>query len=84
MTALQSAEGSPSALSYSYPPGCEQPPLCPVPVEALTEQYNFPLDPSPMAPPAPEGDAGAELQGSVLDTEMMETVDSQHGFVLVN
>ncbi|XP_059187422.1 serine/threonine-protein kinase SIK2 isoform X2 [Centropristis striata] len=25
-----------------------------------------------------------DLQGSLLDTEMMETVDSQHGFVLVN
>lgn len=25
-----------------------------------------------------------ELQGSLLDSEMMETVDSQHGFVLVN
>lgn len=25
-----------------------------------------------------------ELQSSLLDSEMMETVDSQHGFVLVN
>lgn len=25
-----------------------------------------------------------ELQNSLLDSEMMETVDSQHGFVLVN
>uniref|UniRef100_A0A8C6T8M0 non-specific serine/threonine protein kinase n=1 Tax=Neogobius melanostomus TaxID=47308 RepID=A0A8C6T8M0_9GOBI len=84
MTPLQLVEGSPSALGYSYPPGCEQPPLCPVSVEALTEQYNFPLDPGLMPPPAHEGDPGAELQGAVLDTEMMETVDSQHGFVLVN
>lgn len=31
-----------------------------------------------------EGLALPELQGSLLDSEMMETVDSQHGFVLVN
>ncbi|XP_071756747.1 serine/threonine-protein kinase SIK2 [Centroberyx gerrardi] len=31
-----------------------------------------------------EGLALPELQSSLLDSEMMETVDSQHGFVLVN
>uniref|UniRef100_UPI0037E8F140 serine/threonine-protein kinase SIK2 n=1 Tax=Semicossyphus pulcher TaxID=241346 RepID=UPI0037E8F140 len=31
-----------------------------------------------------EGLGLPELQGSLLDSEMMETVDSQHGFVLVN
>ncbi len=68
----------------------------------LSEQYEFPLDPALLPPPAPgEAEAGAaagvlagqghsdslglhELQGSLLDSEMMETVDSQHGFVLVN
>uniref|UniRef100_A0A3B4A3Q7 non-specific serine/threonine protein kinase n=1 Tax=Periophthalmus magnuspinnatus TaxID=409849 RepID=A0A3B4A3Q7_9GOBI len=72
-----------SALGYSYHPGCEQP-LCPMSAEALTEQYDFPLETCPMPPSAPEGDPAAELQASILDTEMMETVDSQHGFVLVN
>ncbi|KAF7666659.1 hypothetical protein LDENG_00097620 [Lucifuga dentata] len=32
----------------------------------------------------PAGLALPELQSSLLDSEMMETVDSQHGFVLVN
>ncbi|CAJ1065473.1 serine/threonine-protein kinase SIK2 [Xyrichtys novacula] len=31
-----------------------------------------------------EGMGQSDLQGSLLDSEMMETVDSQHGFVLVN
>lgn len=31
-----------------------------------------------------EGVALPDLQSSLLDSEMMETVDSQHGFVLVN
>uniref|UniRef100_A0AAV2J3N8 Uncharacterized protein n=2 Tax=Knipowitschia caucasica TaxID=637954 RepID=A0AAV2J3N8_KNICA len=68
-----------SALSYSYPTSCE-PALCPGSSEALTEHYHFPLEPCPMPPSAHEG----ELQASILDTEMMETVDPQHGFVLVN
>ncbi|KAM9734105.1 serine/threonine-protein kinase SIK2 isoform 1-T1 [Menidia menidia] len=35
-------------------------------------------------PGPPDGLGMPELQGSLLDSEMMETVDSQHGFVLVN
>lgn len=31
-----------------------------------------------------EGPGIPELQGSLVDSEMMETMDSQHGFVLVN
>ncbi|CDQ62157.1 unnamed protein product [Oncorhynchus mykiss] len=64
------------------------------PQEALyPEQYEFPLEPGQPHPPGPgeapvagyEGLAlPAELQDSFLDSEMMETVDSQHGFVLVN
>uniref|UniRef100_A0A1A8C955 non-specific serine/threonine protein kinase n=2 Tax=Nothobranchius kadleci TaxID=1051664 RepID=A0A1A8C955_NOTKA len=81
-----------SSLSFSYPTGCE--PLGP---ETLPlDQYEFPMNPALLPPPAP-GEAGVlggsgqpdtlgmpELQGSLLDSEMMETVDSQHGFVLVN
>ncbi|KAK7882564.1 hypothetical protein WMY93_028738 [Mugilogobius chulae] len=72
-----------SSLGYSYPSGCEQT-LCPVSTDTLTEQYDFQLEPCPMPTSAPEGDSATELQASILDTEMMETVDPQHGFVLVN
>lgn len=38
-----------------------------------------------LAAQGPPGDLGLPaLQSSLLDSEMMETVDSQHGFVLVN
>ncbi|XP_034556765.1 serine/threonine-protein kinase SIK2 [Notolabrus celidotus] len=37
-----------------------------------------------IGPGQSEGRGQPELQGSLLDSEMMETVDSQHGFVLVN
>ncbi|KAL0973018.1 hypothetical protein UPYG_G00197810 [Umbra pygmaea] len=84
---------SPEALGYSYQL-CEQQGLPPSPHEALyPEQYEFTLEPrQPQAPgPGEAPVAGyeglalpAELQGSFLDSEMMETVDSQHGFVLVN
>lgn len=63
-------------------------------------EFSFPLDPGqpPPAPtPGPPGPGQAPVAGyvegltlpdlqnsSFLDTEMMETVDSQHGFVLVN
>lgn len=97
---LQPHEASASGLGFSYPAGCEQQ-ILGLPTEALLpEQYEFPLDPALLPPPAP-GEAGAvaralsgpgqsdglglpELQSSLLDSEMMETVDSQHGFVLVN
>lgn len=92
-----------SGLGFTYPAGCEQQVLGPS-TEGLhpEQQYDFPLDPALLPPPAPgEAEAGAmagilagpgqsdglglpELQGSLLDSEMMETVDSQHGFVLVN
>eukprot|EP00064_Thunnus_orientalis_P017226 superscaffoldBa00003606_g17306 len=95
-------EASPSGLGYSYPAGCEQQVLGPSAEALHPDQYEFPLDPGLLPPPAPgEADAGAvagglvcpgpseglglpELQSSLLDSEMMETVDSQHGFVLVN
>ncbi|KTF92214.1 hypothetical protein cypCar_00008488 [Cyprinus carpio] len=50
------------------------------------EQYDYPLDPGQPPPPAEGGAAGYEglaLADPFLDSEM-ETVDSQHGFVLVN
>ncbi|XP_029963704.1 serine/threonine-protein kinase SIK2 isoform X2 [Salarias fasciatus] len=89
----QPHEASAASLGYSYPAGCDQQVLGPP-----AEQYDFSLDPASL-PHAAAGDAVAgvlggpgqpdglvlpELQGSLLDSEMMETVDSQHGFVLVN
>ncbi|XP_048121741.1 serine/threonine-protein kinase SIK2 isoform X1 [Alosa alosa] len=98
----------PDALSYGYPPGCEQGPL-PLGEPLYQEQYEYPLEPGQPPPPPPPlgppgqasagagggaGQAGAAaaaayegltLQGDAfLDSEMMETVDTQHGFVLVN
>lgn len=98
----QPHEASASSLGFSYPAGCDQQVLGPSTEALHLEQYEFPLDPSSLPPPAPgEAEAGAmagilagpgqsdslvlpELQSSLLDSEMMETVDSQHGFVLVN
>lgn len=98
----QPHEASASGLGFSYPVGCEQQLLGPSTEALHPEQYEFPLDPALLPPPAPgEVEAGAvprilvgpgqsdglglpELQSSLLDSEMMETVDSQHGFVLVN
>uniref|UniRef100_A0A8C4GRR5 non-specific serine/threonine protein kinase n=1 Tax=Dicentrarchus labrax TaxID=13489 RepID=A0A8C4GRR5_DICLA len=98
----QPHEASTSGLGFSYPIDCEQQFLGPSSEVLLAEQYEFPLDPALLPPPAPgEAEAGAmtrvlagpgqsdglglpELQSSLLDSEMMETVDSQHGFVLVN
>ncbi|XP_077396608.1 serine/threonine-protein kinase SIK2 isoform X2 [Festucalex cinctus] len=76
-------ETSASNLGFCYP--VEQ--RCPS-AEALPPgQYEYPLLPPPVIGEA-EGDPGqpvlAELQNPLLDSEMMETVDSQHGFVLVN
>ncbi|MGH0187895.1 UNVERIFIED_CONTAM: hypothetical protein FKN15_027047 [Acipenser sinensis] len=62
------------ALNYSYQP-CE---LGPNPSPS-PEHYQYPAHPagnSPLAVP--------ELHGSLFDCEMMETVDPQNGFVLVN
>uniref|UniRef100_A0A8C2WR49 non-specific serine/threonine protein kinase n=1 Tax=Cyclopterus lumpus TaxID=8103 RepID=A0A8C2WR49_CYCLU len=73
-------EASASSLGFSYPVGCEQQALGPSNEGLHQEQYEFPLGPALLPPPAP----GEALQGSLLDSEMMETVDSQHGFVLVN
>ncbi|KAJ8388310.1 hypothetical protein AAFF_G00134640 [Aldrovandia affinis] len=73
---------------YSYP-ACDlvpSPPADPL----YQDQYQYPLDP---VQPPPQGQAevsGAgylalpDLHGPFLDCEMMDTVDSQHGFVLVN
>lgn len=83
---LQDPSGG-GGLGFGYPTGCEQQQLLGLPAE----HYEFPLDPALLAPPLPppparEGGAAAgEVQGPLVDSEMMETVDSQqHGFVLVN
>lgn len=72
----------PEPLNYTYP-ACD-----PSTGEALyPEQYHYPLDPGQPPPPAEGGAAGYEglaLADPFLDSEMMETVDPQHGFVLVN
>uniref|UniRef100_A0A8C7TAB8 non-specific serine/threonine protein kinase n=1 Tax=Oncorhynchus mykiss TaxID=8022 RepID=A0A8C7TAB8_ONCMY len=83
----------PEALGYSYQL-CDQQGQFHTPQEALyPEQYEFHLDPGQPHRPGPgeapvagyEGLAlPTELQDSFLDSEMMETVDSQHGFLLVN
>ncbi|XP_013860705.1 serine/threonine-protein kinase SIK2 [Austrofundulus limnaeus] len=92
----QPPEASSSGLSFNYPTGCEQQPLGPETL--LPDPYEFSLNPGLMPPLGPgEAVPGVlaaagpsdslgmpELQGSLLDSEMMETVDSQHGFVLVN
>uniref|UniRef100_A0A673YPH2 non-specific serine/threonine protein kinase n=1 Tax=Salmo trutta TaxID=8032 RepID=A0A673YPH2_SALTR len=83
----------PEALGYSYQL-CDQLGQFHSPQEALyPEQYEFHLDPGQPHRPGP-GEAPVagyerlalptELQDSFLDSEMMETVDSQHGFLLVN
>lgn len=92
----QPHEASAGGLGFCYPAGCEQQVLG-LPNEALlSEQDEFLLEPTSLPPPAlAEPEAGAmgrvlsghgqsEGLGSLLDCEMMETVDSQHGFVMVN
>ncbi len=73
----------PEPLNYTYP-ACDL--SHSVPGEALyPEQYDYPLDPGQLPPPTEGGAAGYEglALDPFLDSEM-ETVDSQHGFVLVN
>lgn len=91
----QPHDASAGGLGFCYPAGCEQQVLG-LPNEALlSEQDGFPLDPTLLPPPAlveSEAAMGGVLSspgqseglGSLLDSEMMETVDSQQGFVLVN
>ncbi|XP_072248560.1 serine/threonine-protein kinase SIK2 [Leuresthes tenuis] len=85
-------------LGFSYPASCEQQAVGLSTEALLPEQYEFPMDATLLPQPAlgeadgrvlassgPSDSLGMpELQGSLLDSEMMETVDSQHGFVLVN
>ncbi|XP_051521410.1 serine/threonine-protein kinase SIK2-like isoform X2 [Myxocyprinus asiaticus] len=77
----------PEPQNYSYPT-CD--PSHSASGETLyQEQYNYPLDPGQPPPTGPEGGAATGYEGLALgdpflDSEMMETVDSQHGFVLVN
>ncbi|XP_056296794.1 serine/threonine-protein kinase SIK2 isoform X2 [Pseudoliparis swirei] len=84
-----SRDASAGGLGFGCPERRASGPSC----EGLRrERYEFPPDAASSPPPAPgEAAAGAlagpgppELRGSLLDSEMMETVDSQHGFVLVN
>uniref|UniRef100_A0A673INZ4 non-specific serine/threonine protein kinase n=1 Tax=Sinocyclocheilus rhinocerous TaxID=307959 RepID=A0A673INZ4_9TELE len=74
----------PEPLNYTYPV-CD--PSHSATGEVLyPEQYDYPLDLGQPPPPAEGGAAGYEglaLADPFLDSEM-ETVDSQHGFVLVN
>ncbi|XP_068567045.1 serine/threonine-protein kinase SIK2 isoform X2 [Cebidichthys violaceus] len=93
-------EASASSLGFSYPAGCEQQALGPSNEGLHQDHYEFPLEPALFPLPAPgeagavagilagpgqsDGLGLPDLQGSLLDSEMMETVDSQHGFVLVN
>ncbi|XP_069039053.1 serine/threonine-protein kinase SIK2 isoform X3 [Lepisosteus oculatus] len=85
---LQSQPRDP--LGYSYPGGDLALPPSPEPL--YQEQYQYPAEPGQPPPLGrPEGVPGSyeglalpELHSSFLDCEMMETVDSQHGFVLVN
>ncbi|XP_047449213.1 serine/threonine-protein kinase SIK2 isoform X3 [Mugil cephalus] len=85
------------SLGFSYPAGCEQQVLGPSTEALLPEHYEFSLPPpAPLEANAgavagvlsgsgqSDGLGLPELQDSLLDSEMMETVDSQHGFVLVN
>ncbi|KAL4608659.1 serine/threonine-protein kinase SIK2 isoform X1 [Arapaima gigas] len=80
----------PEPQNFSYPP-CELA-LPPSTELQYQEQYQYPLDPGQPPPPSqPEGPSAGykglaipELNTPFLDCEMMETVDSQHGFVLVN
>ncbi|KAJ4935760.1 hypothetical protein JOQ06_017288 [Pogonophryne albipinna] len=86
-------DASASGLGFSYPAGCEQHGLGPSFEGLHPDQSQYLLDPA-LLPLHSSGDAeagglggpghteGLGLQG--LDSEMMETVDSQHGFVLVN
>ncbi|KAK5904698.1 hypothetical protein CesoFtcFv8_006234 [Champsocephalus esox] len=86
-------DASASGLGFSYPAGCEQHGLGPSFEGLHPDQSQYLLDPA-LLPLHASGDAEAGglggpghteslgLQG--LDSEMMETVDSQHGFVLVN
>ncbi|XP_035479440.1 serine/threonine-protein kinase SIK2 isoform X2 [Scophthalmus maximus] len=94
----QPHEASAGGLGFSFTAGCEQQVLGPSTEAFHLEQYEFPLDPTSLViPPPGKAEAGGlagpgqsdglslpELQSSLLDSEMMETVDSQHGFVLVN
>ncbi|XP_066566589.1 serine/threonine-protein kinase SIK2 isoform X2 [Amia ocellicauda] len=86
-----SAQGQPpEPLNYSYAP-CELV-LSGSPEPLYQEQFPYPMDPrqpasmgrTEGAPDGYEGLAIPELHNTFLDCEMMETVDSQHGFVLVN
>ncbi|XP_076833001.1 serine/threonine-protein kinase SIK2 [Brachyhypopomus gauderio] len=79
-------QGQAEAVGYSYlshelgqyPPG-----------DVLyQEQYSHPLDPGQAPPPdlaaGPPASGYESLADTFLDSEMMEAMDSQHGFVLVN
>lgn len=80
-----SAQLQPEPLNYTYS-ACD-PSHSPSGEALYPEQYDYPLDPRQPPPPAEGGAAGYEglaLADPFLDSEMMETVDPQHGFVLVN
>ncbi|KAG2470075.1 SIK2 kinase, partial [Polypterus senegalus] len=81
----------PQEMSYSFHP--HEPTLLPSPDPIYQEPYLHSLPESSQQqifagveklPPRYENLAIPELQGTLFDCEMMETVDPQHGFVLVN
>ncbi|XP_053095964.1 serine/threonine-protein kinase SIK2 isoform X2 [Pangasianodon hypophthalmus] len=78
-----------SQQPYSYQP--HEPGHCQLGEVLYQEQYDPPLEPGQPPPlcaaagvptPAP-GYEGLKMADAFADSEMMETVDSQHGFVLV-
>ncbi|MCI4385755.1 hypothetical protein PGIGA_G00054330 [Pangasianodon gigas] len=78
-----------SQQPYSYQP--HEPGHCQLGEVLYQEQYDPPLEPGQPPPlcaaagvPAPApGYEGLKMADAFADSEMMETVDSQHGFVLV-
>uniref|UniRef100_A0A8C9TDN2 non-specific serine/threonine protein kinase n=1 Tax=Scleropages formosus TaxID=113540 RepID=A0A8C9TDN2_SCLFO len=72
--------GAVEPLDYSYAP-CEVPLLAADPLYARSLQY--PLEPG-QPPPPPPAPPCADLHSPYQGAEMMETADSQQGFVLVN
>lgn len=79
-----------SQQPYSYPP--HEPGHCQLAEVLYQEHYDAPLEPSQPSPPPPslcvastpaQGYEDLKMADAFADSEMMETVDSQHGFVLV-
>ncbi|KAL4647488.1 serine/threonine-protein kinase SIK2-like [Arapaima gigas] len=71
-------------LDYSYAP-CEVPlPTSDLLYRGLCQYPLQPGQPPPPPPPPPPGPVPADIHSSYQGAEMMDTADSQQGFVLVN